>query len=155
MPIPEIFLRPVHICPADARAADAARLLREHRVGALPVVDGQGRAIGIVTDRDLALRVVGARLDPSSTAVRDCMSSPLVTLHPSESTADAARKMRERLVRRLPIVDDEHRLLGIVTADDLIESLGSTLGLLAAAPAQAQGQEGRGPGPEPSIFGKE
>jgi CBS domain-containing protein len=151
----DAFLRPVHSVSEDASAADAARVLRDERIGAVLVVDAEGRGRGIVTDRDLALRIVGAQLDPRTTPVLACMSSPLVTLHPHDSPAEATRKMRERLVRRLPIVDSSGRLVGIVTADDLLRDLGLTIGLLASAPGQGFENETRGARIPDSAFGKE
>jgi CBS domain-containing protein len=155
MPFPESFQRTVHTVGVDESAVDAARRMREERIGALVVLDDEQLPIGMVTDRDLALRVVGAQLDPATTPVRACMTSPLVTVHPSDDVAGAARKMRERLVRRLPIVDDDRRLIGLVVADDLVGSLGSALGALSAAPLQGFENENRPPPVPDSVFGKE
>lgn len=155
MALPAAYLRPVEAVDSSASAAEAARRMRDAHVGALLVLDLEGRAVGIVTDRDLALRIVGARLDPAATPVTACMSSPLLALHPSDSTTDAARRMRERLVRRLPILDAERRPLGIVTSDDLVRDLGRALGALALAPGQGRVNEARGEGGTDSVFGKE
>lgn len=155
MVLSDSFLRPVHSVPESASAADAARVLRDERVGSVLVLDGDGRAIGIVTDRDLALRIVGAQLDPTATPVVACMSRPLRTAQPGDSMREAARRMREHLVRRLPIVDGEGRPQGIVTADDLVQYLSSTIGMLSQAPLQGIENEGRGQEPRGSIFGKE
>lgn len=150
----DAFLRPVRDVAPDTSAAEAARILRDESIGALVVVDGDARAIGIVTDRDLALRIVGARLDPKTTPVSACMSSPLVTLGPEDTDVEATRKMRERLVRRLPIVDVERRVIGMVTADDLVQAFGTTVGLLAGAHGQNVEGEARLQRPDPT-FGKE
>ncbi len=155
MAFPAAYLRPVQAVDSNASAAEAARRMRDAHVGALLVLDGEGRAVGIVTDRDLALRIVGARLEPGSTPVAACMSSPLIALHPGESPTEAARRMRERLVRRLPVLDVERRPLGMVTSDDLVRDLGRTLGALTQAPGQGRANEARGEGGADSIFGKE
>lgn len=155
MPLLDAFLRPVKAVTDGANASEAARVLRDEQVGALLVLDGEGRAIGIVTDRDLALRIVGARLDPQTTPIVACMSRPLISLRPGDSALEAARRMRERLVRRLPILDAEGRPLGMVTSDDLLADLGRNLAVLSQVPGQGFENERRAGAAAGSIFGKE
>jgi CBS domain-containing protein len=79
-----------------------------------------GRPAGIVTDRDLVLRVVCRGLDPSRTTAEEVMSAPVVTLAEGSEANDAASLMRERQVRRLPLVDRSGAVVGILTFDDLV-----------------------------------
>lgn len=99
-------------------AYEAARALANNHVGAIAVQE-EGRLVGLVTDRDLALRVIGLELDPRQTPLHDIMSPEPVTLSPYDSEQQAIRLMRARHVRRIPIVEDG-RIVGIVTLDDLL-----------------------------------
>jgi CBS domain-containing protein/uncharacterized protein (DUF2267 family) len=102
----------------DASAYDAVRALSANHVGAV-IVQEKGRVVGILTDRDLACRTIGANLDPCQTRLHDLMSPEPVTIDITETEEQAAMLMRARHVRRIPIVDGE-RAAGIVTLDDLL-----------------------------------
>ncbi|MFF7444069.1 CBS domain-containing protein [Streptomyces sp. NPDC008122] len=91
---------------------DVARLLAEHDISGVPVLDEDDRVLGVVSESDLL-----ARREP---AVRELMTEPAVTVHAEQSVADAARLMVRRGVERLPVVDEEERLVGIVTRRDLL-----------------------------------
>jgi CBS domain-containing protein len=106
------------VADLDETAVDVARRMREFRVGCVVVIRG-ARAIGILTDRDLALRVVAEGLDPNTTRVSAIMTYDAATISNNATIEGAARQMRERGIRRLPIVDGDGRVTGIVTADDL------------------------------------
>jgi CBS domain-containing protein len=112
--------RPVVTCRADAPACRAARLMGEHEIGSVVVVDDAGRPIGIVTDRDLALRIVGADR-PNAMPVERVMTHDPVTVTTAASALEAATHMAVRDCRRLPVVDPvDGRLVGLVTLDDLL-----------------------------------
>lgn len=99
-------------------ALEAARAIESNNIGAV-VVQDQGRVAGIVTDRDLTVRVVGRGLDPTTTLLADVMTSPVATLGLHDSQSNALRLMQERGIRRIPLLRAE-RLVGIVTLDDLL-----------------------------------
>lgn len=102
----------------DTIVRAAVRTLERDNIGAV-VVQHAGLVIGIVTDRDLAIRVVGEGLDPNTATVGDVMTRNVATLSPSASQSDAIRLMYHRKIRRIPIV--EHgQLMGMVTLDDLL-----------------------------------
>jgi CBS domain-containing protein/uncharacterized protein (DUF2267 family) len=124
---------------------EAARALENNNIGAV-VVQDQGRVVGIATDRDLAVRVVGCALDPRTTLLSAVMTTPVVTLTPADSQSDAARLMRQRNIRRIPLVEEE-RLVGIVTLDDLLLDEVAPPDQMAAV---VQGQIGEG-GPAASL----
>ena len=107
---------PVTIGP-DATVAEAARLLADADIGALPVVT-DGRLAGIVTDRDLVVRILAAGHGPD-TPVGEIASADLCSVTPDASLEEAARLLGQAQVRRLPVVDAEGRLVGIVTQADL------------------------------------
>jgi CBS domain-containing protein len=96
---------------------DAAKLMRGEDAGIAPIVDGD-RLVGVVTDRDIAIRVVAEGKDPSTTKVEEIASSNLVTVEPGQDLDDALRLMAQHQVRRLPVVDDG-KLVGIVAQADV------------------------------------
>jgi CBS domain-containing protein len=107
---------PRSIAPS-ATVGDAARLMRTEDVGSLPVVQ-DGRLIGMVTDRDIAMRAVAEGKDPQTTTVGEIASGELVTVQPEESMDEALRLMARHQVRRLPVVEQD-RLVGIVAQADV------------------------------------
>ena len=107
------------LCSAPPRdVTEAARAIEKNNIGAIVVRDA-GRVVGILTDRDLAVRALAAGLDPADTPLSDVMTSPVATLSPSDSQTDAIALMQKWNVRRIPLVEGE-RLVGIVTLDDLL-----------------------------------
>jgi CBS domain-containing protein len=101
---------------ASQSVGDAARVMRDEDVGSLPVTD-QGRLIGVITDRDIAVRVVAEGRADSAT-VADALSRNPVTVTPEHDLDDALKLMARHQVRRLPVVEDE-RLVGIVAQADV------------------------------------
>ena len=103
---------------SDATVVEAARVMREDDVGLVPVVDGD-RLVGTVTDRDIAIRIVAEERDPNSTTVRETASTDLVTIDPEQDLGEALRLMAQHQVRRLPVVEEDGRLVGIVAQADV------------------------------------
>jgi CBS domain-containing protein len=124
------FAHPVITSPPDELVAVAAQKFREHHVGCV-VVERHGKPFGILTDRDVAIRVVAAGLDPRVTKVEDVATLDPVVVRDVEGIQTAARRMRENGVRRLPVVDERGVVCGIVTADDLVRLVGHELGDLS------------------------
>lgn len=102
---------------ADATVVEAARVMSSENVGSLPVVEGD-RLLGMVTDRDLVLRVVAKDLDPNKVVVADVCSADPIVATPHEPLDQALQRMAEQQVRRLPIVSDG-RLVGILAQADV------------------------------------
>ena len=102
----------------NATVVDAARVMKERDTGIVPIVDGD-RLVGTVTDRDIALKVVAEGRDPQSTKVSEVASTNLVTVEPSQDLDEALRLMAKHQVRRLPVVDDDGTLVGIVSQADV------------------------------------
>ena len=98
--------------------ADAAKLMRDEDAGLIPIVEGQKLA-GTITDRDIAIRVVAEGKDPQSSTVRDVMTTRLVTVDPDQDLDEALRLMAEHQVRRLPVVEEDGKLVGIVAQADI------------------------------------
>ena len=110
--------RPRAVTP-QTTVREAARLMEEEDVGSLPVVDEGARLIGIVTDRDVAVRVVGRGLDSEKTVVGDVASRDVVALTPDHELDDALKVMAREQVRRVPIVVRENQLVGMLAQADI------------------------------------
>ena len=97
---------------------EAARLMRDEDVGPVPIVEGD-RVVGILTDRDIVVRVVVEGKDPQSTTAGEVASKQLVTIDPDQTLDEAARLMAKHQVRRLPVCEEDGRLAGIVAQADV------------------------------------
>ena len=115
--IKEIMTRDVRACEPNATVADAAKVMAQGDVGPVPIVQ-DGRLVGIVTDRDIVVRVVAEGRDPNATTVKEIASTDLVTVSPGDDLDEALKLLAERQVRRLPVVEGE-RLVGIVAQADI------------------------------------
>jgi CBS domain-containing protein len=102
----------------EASLTDAACLMEEANVGMLPVVQ-DGMVLGVITDRDIVVRAVAREADPASTAVGDCLSINAIVAHPDWSTEQAMQTMAQAQVGRLPVLDDDNQLVGVVTLSSL------------------------------------
>jgi CBS domain-containing protein len=133
---------------ATTTVKDAARTMREADAGAVIVVDDQNRTIGIVTDRDIAIRSIAEGKDPSTTPVSEVATMGVATLSPGDSAREAVRLMREKAVRRVPVVEGG-RPVGIVSIGDLAVERDSTSALadISAAPSNT------GSGPKGASVG--
>ncbi len=133
----------VAVAEPETTALTAAQLMRKHHIGALVIVDAaqKSRPVGILTDRDLVLALMAEGLDPQLFTVGDIMSVEPVLAHPEMDAMDAVALMRARRLRRLVIVDEAGRLVGIVTMEDVLELLTRELANLAAAVLGARDRE--------------
>lgn len=123
-----------------------AQLMRENHVGALIVIEDaapRNRPIGIVTDRDLVIEVLAMDVNPQTLTAADVMTANPQTVRDGEAIFEAVETMRRAGVRRLPVVDAENRLVGIVTFDDLVEVLAQELGGLAGTIRREQRAEAK------------
>ncbi len=115
--IKEVMTRDVRACEPNATVADAAKVMAQEDVGPVPIVE-DGRLVGIVTDRDIVVRVVAEGRDPNATTVREIASTELVTVSPDDDLDEALNLLAQRQVRRLPVVEGD-RLVGIVAQADV------------------------------------
>lgn len=130
MTLEDIATVGVETAGPDATVEVLASTMARKDVGSV-VVERDREPIGLVTDRDLAVRVLGAGEDPSALTARDVMSPYPTTVHVDDDVLDATEAMCEHAVRRLPVVADEGEVVGIVTLDDLTRLLAAELGNLA------------------------
>jgi CBS domain-containing protein len=110
---------------ADKSVAYAAKMMRDEDVGLAPIVE-RDRLVGTLTDRDIAVRVVAEGRDPESTTVREVASSDLVTIDPQQGLDEALRLMAQHQVRRLPVVEEDGRLVGVVAQADVAQHAGAS-----------------------------
>jgi|SRR5581483_665382 len=110
--------RPRVLDPSTS-VVEAARVMEVEDVGSLPIVGPDGRLVGIVTDRDITLRVTAKGLDPEQTTVRQIASKELVAVRADQDLDEALAAMAGAQVRRLPVVDDKHQLVGVIAQADL------------------------------------
>jgi CBS domain-containing protein len=117
MKISDVMTRDVQTIRPDQSAQDAARFMLKAEAGSIPVTDGD-RLIGMITDRDIAVRGVAKGYGPD-TPVRELMSDDVICARADDSVEDVASRMSEAQVRRLPVIDQDERLCGIVSLGDL------------------------------------
>ena len=103
---------------ADKPVAYAARMMKDEDVGLAPIVEGD-LLVGTLTDRDIVTRVVAEGKDPQSVAVREVASTSLVTIDPEQKLDEALQLMASNQVRRLPVVEQDGRLVGVVAQADI------------------------------------
>ena len=133
-------------CTRDTTVLEAARLMREKHLGDLIIVDDPNdefTPVGVITDRDIVIKVIGNELSASKTRVGDVMRTPLVTASDSEDSNAAIARMRQHGVRRLPVTGRHGKLVGVVTMDDLLKRLRSEVDSLLDIITMEQDQERR------------
>lgn len=144
MSIGEICNRKVVVMQREETIVEAAKLMRDQHVGSVLVVDeqdGKRVPVGIVTDRDLVVEVIAPELDADAITVGDIMMTGFAVVKEETGVFEAIQYMRTKGIRRLPVVDAEERLIGIVTLDDLLILLAEELDALAKLVAREQQNE--------------
>lgn len=117
----DLMTRGVATVHPDDLIEYAAQLMGECDCGAIPVVDRQGRMVGMVTDRDIAIRLVGNGVDTMRARVGDCMTDEVFACHVNDSLDDCMRMMKRHQIRRVPVVDGRDRVVGIISQADLAQ----------------------------------
>jgi len=123
MKVSEVMTRDVQTVRPDQRVQDAASFMLSADAGSIPVTDGD-RLIGMITDRDIAVRGVAKGYGPD-TPVRELMTDDVICARDTDDLEDVASKMSEAQVRRLPVIDENERLCGIVSLGDLARETNS------------------------------
>jgi len=147
MTIGKVCNREVVFVHQQASIPEAARLMREYHVGDLVVIKektGKRVPVGIITDRDIVLEVIAEGVDMDDVSVGDIMSDKLVTARESDGLPETIKLMRAKGIRRLPVVNDDNELVGILSVDDLIDLFSEQIVDLARLIAREQGREKAG-----------
>lgn len=144
MPIGEFCNRSVVFATRKTSVPEAAQLMREYHVGDLVVVDvrdGKRVPVGMVTDRDIVVEIVAKGLDCSQFTVGDIMSQQLVSVDQDQGVFETIRLMRDKGIRRIPVVSREGDLEGIMAADDILDLLAEEMTELARVIPREQARE--------------
>ena len=132
MSIRTVLQSPIRSLPPQATCREAAAVMRDENVGCVVVAE-KSQPLGIVTDRDLVVRIVAEGCDPDKFELRDVMSKEPIFVGEDRSLDQAVSAMRDLAIRRVPVVDDQGELCGIISLDDVLMRLADQLGGLAAA----------------------
>jgi CBS domain-containing protein len=124
MKVRAVMNKPVQTVSADSSLAEAGKRMAENDCGVLPVIDGNGRVIGILTDRDVCLALATKNRLAKDVATHEVMALHVYACGADDDLAKALETMRRQLVRRLPVVDDAGKLVGILSIDDIIIQAG-------------------------------
>jgi len=108
-------------------AYDVASILTKNKIGSVIVIDKDNTPIGIITERDLVKRVCLEKLNPSKVVVEDLMSSPLITIMTFDSVDTATRIMISNRIKRLPVLESDNRLMGVISVTDITRRLSKIL----------------------------
>ncbi len=141
MSIGEFCTREVVIVERGTGIVELAQLMRKHHVGDVIVVDIQGDLVvpvGIVTDRDIVVELIAGEVDLDSVTTGDVINPELITAKEKEGIWDTLQSMRSKGIRRMPVINEDGGLEGILTVDDLIELLADELDLLAKIAGRGQ-----------------
>ena len=122
MEIAKIMHAPAEWVEADTPVAEVARRMKDEDIGAVPV-GRDDRLIGMVTDRDLALRVLGEGRDPTTTTAEQVMTAGVVWCLTTQTVEDAAHMMEQKKIRRLPVIDENKRLVGMLSLGDIADAM--------------------------------
>ena len=144
MPIAEICSRGVVVASPNDSLRSVAELMRQHHVGSVVVTrdtNGLVYPVGIITDRDIVLALVAKNVSADAVSAGDVMSEPLETADENDEVWQVLERMRNRGVRRLPVVGPRGELIGIVSADDLLELVAEEVVSLARIIGREQRQE--------------
>ena len=116
--VADVMVTEVVCIDPTASLSDAARMMDEANVGMLPVLD-DGRLLGVITDRDIVVRAISREADPVTTAVGECLSGGAIVANPDWTTEQALQTMAQAQVGRLPVLDEDGRLVGVVTLSSM------------------------------------
>ena len=133
MDVDRIMSRNVASVPKKANLLEAAKLMDDESVGCVLILDGDEKPVGILTDRDLVVRGVAKGHAVEKTTVESVMSAHPFTVHRDEPIMLVARKMADKGIRRVPVVDEKGSVVGLVSVDDLLTVFISELSNVAAA----------------------
>ncbi len=124
--VQDVMTSPAHSCKPGETLVGAARAMWDYSCGALPVLDSEGMPAGMLTDRDVCMALARKNRFPGDIRVREVMSPHPFVCHPADEAESALATMAKRQVRRLPVVDTQGRLVGIVSVNDVLARAGSS-----------------------------
>jgi CBS domain-containing protein len=123
MKVKDIMTKDPAVCTPDTMLPEVARMMADRDCGQIPVIESGAspRPVGVVTDRDIIIRAVARGINPLDMTARDVMTSPAVTVTPDDKVEDLADTLSNKRVRRVPVVDDDGELFGMVSQADIAQ----------------------------------
>lgn len=123
MKIKHVMTKDPRCCVPSDTAQQAAIIMRDEKAGVVPVIDSEQsrKIVGIVTDRDLCMNIVAEGRDARTAHVQECMTTAVVSASPQDALEKATELMRDNQIRRIPVIDEQRRLVGIVSLADVVE----------------------------------
>jgi CBS domain-containing protein len=125
----EVMRKSVVTASVESTITNAASLMKKYNVGSVIALDN-GKAVGIITERDIVRNVVAEGKNPAEVRIREAMSRPLRVITPQVTLEDAARLMKKFKVRRLPVINESGELVGIITENDIMKLFPSVIDLI-------------------------
>ena len=128
----DIMTKTVVVISIGKGLAEAVKLMKKYEIGSVIVVDANEgkKAMGIITERDIIYKILAKDKDPYSMKVEDIMSKPLRVVKPDTNLEDAAKAMRENRIKRLPVVNDNNELIGIMSEGDIMKIFPAVIDLI-------------------------
>jgi CBS domain-containing protein len=121
----DVMTRDVKSCRPESNLAQAGALMWDYDCGVLPVADDAERVMGLITDRDITVRLVALEADARNAAVSDCMTREAIACHADEPIRECMRQMSRHQIRRLPIVNAQNQVIGMLSQSDLARYAGN------------------------------
>ena len=115
----EIMTKDPVICPPSTTLINAASMMRDQDTGVLPIAESDYKLMGVITDRDIVVRGLAENRDPQNTRVADIMSEEVQTCRTNDEVEAAMDRMSQAQVRRIPVVNDENKIIGIISQGDI------------------------------------
>jgi CBS domain-containing protein len=141
----DICSRIVSVAYPELSIEEAARVMRDQQVGSLVIVEERSavdrQVVGMLTDRDIVTGVVAAQKNPQALRVAEVMSRAVATAREGDSVLELLAQMQRKAVRRIPVVDDGNRLVGVAAIDDVLAVIAEAMGALAGAVGAARRHE--------------
>ena len=141
MKVIDMAVHKVTTIPSGTSILECAKRMRQDHVGSLVVVDANNKPIGMLNDRDITLEIVALERSPADLTADDVMTTPVVIAQCTEGVVDALARMREQGIRRLPVVDENGELCGIVTASNIVEEISVMLDSVVRAVKSSKTRE--------------
>ena len=109
-------------CSPENTVCDCSKLMNDRHVGCIPVCDAENKVVGLVTDRDIILRCIASGKDPKNTKINEIMTKNVCCCNPEQDVCDAEQDMCETQVRRIPVVDNNNKIIGMLSLGDLAKN---------------------------------
>lgn len=115
----EIASKNIKTCTPECTAKQAAQIMKDINTGIVPIVNSKNEIQGVVTDRDIIIRTIAMNKNPKDVKISEFMSKPVITAHSNDNVTAVAKKMKKNQLRRIPIVDDSNKLVGLISLGDM------------------------------------